>query len=251
MKIYLQVIAFIISLLCLHLGLEAQTPRLDLREANKLYQAGQYSTAEQRYRQGMHHRELKQANTFVLGNSLYKQKKYEEAGKLYEQLASDSTLNHKQRAEAYHNLGNVAMQAKKYEEAVKAYKQALINNPSDEETRYNLVLAQKQLKKNNQNNNQNQDNKDNNQDQKQDNNPNQQNQNQQDKSDNKDQEQKKQQNSDNQPQKQSPSDAKMSQKEVEQLLDSYKQSDEETRKRVEMQERAKQQERKQNNRRRW
>ena len=40
------------------------------------------------------------------------------------------------------------MKEKNYEGAVNIYKQALINNPSDEETRYNFALAKKMLKEN-------------------------------------------------------------------------------------------------------
>ncbi len=61
------------------------------------------------------------------------------------------------RAMAYHNLG-VMYQAKANQssgqdktdalmQAIEAYKQALRNNPHDDETRYNLVLCQRQLPK--------------------------------------------------------------------------------------------------------
>jgi hypothetical protein len=40
------------------------------------------------------------------------------------------------------------MKEKNYQGAVEIYKQALINNPSDEETRYNFALAKKMLKEN-------------------------------------------------------------------------------------------------------
>jgi len=44
-------------------------------------------------------------------------------------------------------MGNVFMKRKEYEKAVEAYKEALRNNPTDEETRYNLALAKEMLKK--------------------------------------------------------------------------------------------------------
>jgi hypothetical protein len=57
------------------------------------------------------------------------------------------------------------MKEKQYAQAVEAYKNSLRNNPNDDETRYNLALAQKMLKdqQNNQNNDDknNKDNKDN------------------------------------------------------------------------------------------
>jgi cobalamin biosynthesis protein CobT len=44
-------------------------------------------------------------------------------------------------------MGNVFMKEKQYDKAVEGYKQALRNDPTDEETRYNLALAQEMLKK--------------------------------------------------------------------------------------------------------
>ena len=62
----------------------------------------------------------------------------------------------------FHNLGNTYMQKEDYQNAVNSFKQALLNNPDDEETRYNYVLAKELLKNQNQNNkNDNKDNKDN------------------------------------------------------------------------------------------
>ena len=97
----------------------------------------------------------------------------------------------KENAVAQYNMGdvlysqeayNLAMQNKKYEEAVQFYKEALRNNPTDEQTRYNLAIAKEKLKKqqqennknqNNQNNQQNKDNKDNKDNQNKDNKDNQ------------------------------------------------------------------------------
>jgi tetratricopeptide (TPR) repeat protein len=53
----------------------------------------------------------------------------------------DKTLKHK----SYHNLGNVLMKEEQYQMAVDAYKDALRNDPTDEETRYNLAYAKSKL----------------------------------------------------------------------------------------------------------
>ena len=91
-------------------------------------------------------------------------------------------------------IGDCYVQLKKYEEAVQFYKEALRNNPTDEQTRYNLAIAKEKLKKqqqenknnqNNQNNQQNKDNKDNKDNQNKDNKDNKDNQNK-DNKDNKD-----------------------------------------------------------------
>lgn len=46
---------------------------------------------------------------------------------------------------AYHNQGNALMRQKDYKGAVEAYKNSLRNDPTDDETRYNLALAKKML----------------------------------------------------------------------------------------------------------
>jgi len=67
------------------------------------------------------------------------------------------------KAGAYHNLGNSLLETKKYDESIEAYKKALLNNPKDDATRYNLSYAQEMLKKQQQQNKQNQQNNQNNQ----------------------------------------------------------------------------------------
>lgn len=54
----------------------------------------------------------------------------------------DKSLKHK----SYHNLGNVLMEEEQFQMAVDAYKDALRNDPTDEETRYNLAYAKSKLK---------------------------------------------------------------------------------------------------------
>lgn len=46
-----------------------------------------------------------------------------------------------EKHKAYHNIGNILMKNKKCKEAVEAFKNALRNDPTDDETRYNLGLA--------------------------------------------------------------------------------------------------------------
>jgi len=66
---------------------------------------------------------------------------YDEA--LFRHLEAVNNTNSKSdKHKAYHNIGNVLMQQKQCKEAVSAFKNALRNNPSDDESRYNLALAQ-------------------------------------------------------------------------------------------------------------
>jgi hypothetical protein len=80
------------------------------------------------------------------GTNYYKNKKWEEstASLVYAtEVAKTKTEKHK----SFHNLGNALYQQKNYKGAVEAYKNALRNNPTDEETRYNLQLAKKEEEK--------------------------------------------------------------------------------------------------------
>ncbi len=78
---------------------------------------------------------------YNLGNSYYKQRKYEAAIKAYEKAPSN--------AGKYHNLGNSYFKIKDYDNAIRSYQQALIIQ-KDNDTQYNLELAKKQKAKNSQ-----------------------------------------------------------------------------------------------------
>ena len=118
--------------------------RKNLREGNKQYNDEKYTEAEISYRRSLEVNPTSEQGIFNLGNALFKQEKYNEAGEQYKmsaQMQKDPT----KAAAAWHNLGNISSQAKDYAKSIEAYKQALRLNPNDDETRYNLVLAQKLL----------------------------------------------------------------------------------------------------------
>ena len=139
--------------------------RKNVREGNKLYETEKFTEAEIAYRKSLEVNPRSSEGTYNLGNALYKQKKFPEAAEQYQLLAGQGekmieTPEGKARlAEIYHNVGNIGMQSKEYAKSVEAYKQSLRLNPKDDETRYNLALAQKLLhdQQNQQNEDQNQD----------------------------------------------------------------------------------------------
>ena len=93
---------------------------------------------------------------YHLGTTLYRENHIEEAFGHRKEAAKRSSqpdLSHK----AFHNIGNVYMQKEEYDNAIEAYKQALRNDPTDEETRYNLALAKKKKEEQQQEQNQDQD----------------------------------------------------------------------------------------------
>lgn len=131
-------------------------------EGNKDLSENNFIEAEIDYRKAIAKSDENHAAPYNLGNAYYNKESYSEAFGRFKQageLADDKSDKHR----AYHNMGNVFMKRKDYEKAVEAYKEALRNNPTDEETRYNLALAKEMLKKqqDEQKNDQNDENKDN------------------------------------------------------------------------------------------
>ncbi len=126
--------------------LERETEQL-IAEGNQQTFADNFVDAESNYRKAIAINPKEEIGKYNLGNAYYNKAKNDEAMLRFQQAAStaqDKTAKHK----AFHNLGNTFMNAKKYQEAVEAYKNALRNNPTDEETRYNLALAKEMLEKN-------------------------------------------------------------------------------------------------------
>ena len=125
--------------------------RKHVREGNELYKTEKYTEAEVAYRKSLDVNPRSVEGTYNLGNSLYKQDKLKEAGEQYQLLAGqeakmkETPEGRTRLAEIYHNMGNISMKGKDYAQSVEAYKQSLRLNPKDDETRYNLALAQKLL----------------------------------------------------------------------------------------------------------
>jgi len=142
----------IVILFLLQCGwLYAQQEKSDIKKGNELYQEKKYTEAEQSYRKSLEKKAQNLEGTFNVGDAMFKQKKFDEAGQQFNQLAA-ATKNKKVAAAAYHNMGNSLLENKKLEESIDAYKRSLLNNPKDEETRYNLAYAQDKLKKQQQQN---------------------------------------------------------------------------------------------------
>ena len=245
----------ILSLVLLAFGsssLHAQGIKSHLRQANKLYHAKDYAGAIQSYRRALLRDSLSGKANFGLGASAYAQGRYDEAKSYLERAVQDQQLTPHQQAGVLHNLGNVAMKKKDYQSAVQSYEEALLRNPEDENTRYNLALAQKLLQQQNKNNN-------NNQQQKQDPNKDKNKDKQQPKQDPKQDpsqdknkpDEKPQQNKDKQGQPNEQRSGELSKEQAEQILRSFRTDDDKTRRRVEQQQRERQQQNSNKNKKRW
>ncbi|RKR84946.1 tetratricopeptide repeat protein [Mucilaginibacter gracilis] len=167
-------------------ALFAQKEKADIRKGNQLYQEQKYKEAEEAYKNGVAKKDQSIEANFNLGDAQYKQKNFTGAQAQFTKIAQ-SANNKNVAAQAYYNLGNSLLQSKKLEESIDAYKKALINNPKDDQTRYNLAYAQKMLQKQKDQDKKNKDNKDNKDNKNQDKNKQDQNK---DNKDNKDQDKK-------------------------------------------------------------
>jgi tetratricopeptide (TPR) repeat protein len=233
MKLRIPTYGLIVLLLLISFSLSAQKEvRQNVRKGNKAYSEQKYSEAVRFYQQAIKiNPQSKEAN-FNLSNAFYRQNEWDKSIEQMNRYLMIEKEDPIKMASAWHNIGNALLHKKEVEKAIEAYKNALRINPDDEETRYNLAVAQKMLKD------------------------------QQDKRDNQDQnnqqqqqQQQQQQNQDQQQQQQPPQDKKekrpeeqnapeqMSRDNARQLLQAIEQDEKETQEKVQQikaQEREKQ-----------
>ena len=217
----------IILLLLTTISVSAQKAERDyIRKGNRAYKDSTYVNAEVNYRKAIDVNPKSAISMYNLGNTLMQQNKLQEA---MEQFVAATKMEKDKGnlAQIYHNMGVIFHSGKDYAKAVEAYKESLRNNPKDNETRYNLALAQKMLKDQEQN----QQNQDQNQEQNQDK---KEQEKEQDK-DKQDQNQQDQQNQDQQQQPPQPQENQMSKENAEQLLKSVMQDEKDVQDKVKKQ----------------
>ncbi len=121
-----------------------------LRKGNDLFKEHKYVDAEVKYKKALKQNPNYENAAYNLGNSVYEQNRFKEALPQYEFVAK-STKDKETKIQTYHNIGNSTMKLKQYDKSILAFKNSLRLNPKDDETRYNLALAQKLLKDQQQN----------------------------------------------------------------------------------------------------
>lgn len=109
-------------------------------EANKELSENEFIKAEADYRRAISKSEENVVAPYNLGTAYYKKESLEEAFGRFKEVG-ESASGKPEKHKAFHNMGNVFMKNEEYDKAVEAYKEALRNDPTDEETRYNLALA--------------------------------------------------------------------------------------------------------------
>ncbi|EHG21595.1 hypothetical protein HMPREF9332_01702 [Alloprevotella rava F0323] len=187
---------------------------------NREFRSGRYDAAEVAYRKALLQSPNNARAYFNLGDT-YMAKKNPDAAMQQFKLATRYEKNPHIKSMAFHNMGYINQRAALTApveqrqqfllQAIDNYKDALRQNPDNEQSRYNLALCQKQLKKNKGSDNQN-------------------NKKQQDKNQQQKQQQKQQQSSQNQ--HSSNQQQQQSDQQVQQLLNLARQSEEQAKEKV-------------------
>lgn len=187
-----------------------------IRLGNKYFREKNYVQAETNYRKALEKKPSLEVY-YNLANSVTYQGNDSIAFENYKKALGEQAASLERKAYVFHNMGNLSyasgiMQMKSngqdagkaFQQAVELYKSALRCNPKDDETRYNLAMAQFMLKKNQNNqggggnNDQNKDNKDQNKDKNKDQNKDNKDQDKDNKDKNQDQNKDNKENKDNQ-----------------------------------------------------
>lgn len=140
---------------CMTIPVVAQEENIFIREGNRHYKSNKFTEAEIAYRKGLLKNSKSLEAIYNLGNALFKQEKYAEALEQFQQIVPSDKVPKEKLAAALHNTGNALLMQQKVAQSIDAYKNSLKLNPKDDETRYNLALAQHLLKNQEKNQDQN------------------------------------------------------------------------------------------------
>jgi tetratricopeptide (TPR) repeat protein len=136
----------LLFMVCFTGSLNAQADRKFIRQGNREYEKDKFSESEISYRRALDKNKTSGDAVFNSGDALYKQKKYEDAGKQF--IESHKMIEEKdKRSASMYNLGNSLLMANKLQESIEAYKNSLKLDPENMEAKYNLAYAQDMLKK--------------------------------------------------------------------------------------------------------
>jgi Ca-activated chloride channel family protein len=118
--------------------INAQSDKKFIRQGNREYEKNNFSDSEVSYRKAIDKNKQSPDAVFNVGDALYKQNKFEDAGKQFIENINQNADKNKKSAGLY-NLGKV-------QESIDAYKGSLKLRPDNKEAKYNLAYAQDLLK---------------------------------------------------------------------------------------------------------
>ena len=116
-----------------------------IRQGNREYEKDKYSESEISYRRANDKNSELPDAVFNTGDALYRQNKFEDAGKEFaetHEMSEDS----KKKAASLYNLGNSLLMSDKIKESIDSYKGSLRLDPDNMDAKYNLAYAQDLLK---------------------------------------------------------------------------------------------------------
>lgn len=201
MKNYLYLL-ILLSALCSK-TLHAQKENAAIRKGNRYYKEQKFDESQKQYQQALQQSPDNAAADYNLGNAQYRKNSFEEAARSFDDAAAHAD-NKDVKEKSFYNKGVASIKQKKLVESIAAWKDALKLNPSDDEARDNLekaLMEQKNKQQQKQKDNKKQEDK---------------------KQDNKKQEEKKQDQKQQEPQQQK---SRLTKQQVEQLLKALQQKE--------------------------
>jgi len=123
----------------------SQAEKKFIRHGNREYEKDRYSESEISYRRAIDKNSELPDAVFNAGDALYRQDKFEDAGKEFTET-HDMSEDTKKKAASLYNLGNSLLMSDKIKESIDAYKGSLRLDPGNMEAKYNLAYAQDLLK---------------------------------------------------------------------------------------------------------
>ncbi len=120
----------------------AQEERRYVRRGIEYLNNEDYIKAEAEFREALRHNPNSFEAGYNLATTLFRLERYDDAIEQLQAIAPYSD-DKEQIARLFHNLGNSYLYNQDIDNSIEAYKESLRQNPDDDETRYNLIAAQK------------------------------------------------------------------------------------------------------------
>lgn len=137
---------FLVILLLVALGMQAQTVEKQLRKGNRQYKKGEFVEAEVIYRKVLETMPNNADAQFNLGDALYQQENYQAAMEAFQKVL-ELTPDAKLKSKAVFNMGNCLLVQGRYYDAFHIFKQALKLDSDNEDALYNLEYCRAHLVK--------------------------------------------------------------------------------------------------------
>ena len=109
------------------------------RSGDRAFEQQDFNKAEKDYR-AAESEDPSFKSTFNLGNSLYEQKKIEEAEERFNSAITKAKTD-EEKSRAYYNLANTSAQKQDWKAAIENYRRSLKYNPDDNDASYNYQQA--------------------------------------------------------------------------------------------------------------